>query len=190
MKLPSSTFIALFCSLACSDPPTPPAQGAVAESIQPTAGGNGCQASAAEFTAPGNADPVTGTHASLFCDLSAHTGCAPNSNLVVDGDSNASVSCTVTAGGSVSGTISQGDVLFSISGTLQPNGGKAFVSSSHTQNHLQDAQCDITINQPNTGQMKEGAIWADFNCTNFGDISTGSTGCTATGKFIFENCGK
>jgi hypothetical protein len=170
---------------------TPPAHGAVAEFIQPTAGGNGCQASAAEFTAPPNADPVSGTHASLYCDLSAGTGCAPTSNEVVDGNQDASVTCTVTGSGpfNVSASIAQGDVVFSVSGTMTATGGKAFVSSSHAQQHLQDAQCDITI-EPNQGQIKSGAVWAAFNCQNFGDISTGSTGCTATGKFIFENCGK
>src|SRR5689334_20862855 len=103
MKLPSSTFLtaslALCFSAACSDPPTPPAQGAMTEAIQPNGNGVGCPASGPDFTAPGNADPVGGTTATLNCDLSAGTGCAPNQNIVVDGDQNASVSCTVSGGG-------------------------------------------------------------------------------------------
>lgn len=196
MKLPSSTFLtasfALCLSAACSDPPTPPAQGAVAESIQPNGGGTGCNASSAVFTAPGNADPVSGTFATLNCDLSAGTGCAPNQNIVVDGDSNASVNCSVSGGGTynVNATLSQGDVEFSISGSISDTGGTAAVSSSHNTFHLQDLACNITIT-PNKGQIKAGAIWADFDCKKFGDPSVGQDpGCEAMGKFIFENCSK
>jgi hypothetical protein len=145
------------------------------------------------FSAPGNADPVNGTVATLNCDLSAGTGCAPNQNVVVDGDSNASVNCSITGGGTwnVSGTLSQGDVLFSLSGSLTDTGGTAQISTTHSQNNLTDPACNIAIVAPNQGQIKPGAIWAGFDCKAFGDPSTGQTApCEATGKFIFENCGK
>jgi len=162
----------------------------VVESIAPTVGGNGCQASSAPFAAPPNSDPVGGTAQSLNCDLTV-PGCKPNANIVVDGD-NASVKCTVSGGPdtfTVSAVLSQGDTGFSVQGSLGPAGGKAFVSSSHAQHNLQDENCDIMI-EANKGQIIAGAIWASFNCTAFGDRTTGQTGCTATGKFIFENCGK
>jgi hypothetical protein len=111
---------------------------------------------------------------------------------VVDGDNGASVKCTVSGGGdsfNVSASLGQGDVEFTVQGTLAGAGGKAFVSSNHAQHGMQDAQCDITI-VPNQGQIISGAIWASFSCTNFGDPSTGQAGCTATGKFIFANCEK
>lgn len=196
MKLSSPTFITTSFSLvftfACSDPPTPPAQGALLESIQSNGSSTGCAASAAEFTAPGNTDPSTGTHASLFCDVTAGTGCKPNSNIVVDGDNGASVSCTVAGGGpfQVDGSIAIGDIIFTVSGTLDGAGGKAFLSSSHTSFHLQDPECAITI-EPNSGQIKPGAIWATFDCKKFGDTSIAQEpGCEATGKFLFENCSK
>ena len=194
MNLPSAHLsvigLALF-SFACSDPPSPPNQGAVLEYVQTTPGAKvGCSGSGPQFTAPPNADAVSGTANSLNCDIS--TGCKPNANIVVDGDQGATVKCSVTGGGdsfSVSANLAQGDVAFSIQGTLGGTGGKAFVSSAHAQHGLQDTQCDITI-EPNKGSILAGAIWASFNCTKFGDPSIGEDSCTATGKFIFENCGK
>jgi hypothetical protein len=165
------------------------------ELIQATAGATvGCSGTGPQFAAPPNADPVSGTFQSLHCDLAGGTGCKPNANIVVDGDQGASVSCTVSGGGeafTVSGSIvhPQGDVGFNVSGTLGSTGGKAFLSSTHAQHTLQDAACDIIIEQ-NKGQILPGAIWARFNCVNFGDRSIGETSCTATGKFIFENCTK
>src|SRR5574341_1275135 len=118
MNLPSPTFLAVsFAALAasCSDPPAPPAQGAVAESISSTPG-MACQATTAEFTAPALIDPVNGTHASLFCDLSSGTGCKPNANVVVDGDNGAQVHCTVTGAGNVTANLAFSDVAFSVQG--------------------------------------------------------------------------
>lgn len=199
MNLPSPKLLVLGLSLspmACSDPPSPPNQGAVLESISPAPAGSGCQASTAPFTAPPNTDPVSGTAMSLNCDLSSGSGCKPNSNIVVDGDNGASVKCHVAGGGDsfdVSASLGQGDVEFTIQGTLGASGGKAFVSSNHAQHGLQDPQCDITV-EANKGQIVPGAIWASYNCTQFGDPSTGQTGpnagCIGSGKFIFENCEK
>lgn len=172
------------------DPASPPAQGAVVESIAPTPGATTrCQASTAPFSAPANSDPVSGTFQTLNCDLTV-PGCKPNANVLVDGD-NSSVQCTVSGSDSfnVSATLSSSSVGFSVQGTLTAAGGNAFVTSSHDQHNLQDSTCDITI-EPNQGEIKPGAIWATFNCTAFGDISTGESSCTATGKFLFENCGK
>jgi hypothetical protein len=133
---------------------------------------------------------VSGTFQSLNCDLSAGTGCKPNANVVVDGDQGASVFCQVIGGAAtfeVTASITQADVSFNLSGALGPSGGKAFVSSTHAQHSLQDPACDITI-EANRGQIMPGAVWAAFNCTQFGDRSIGETSCTASGKFIFENC--
>lgn len=194
LPLPNFLFIgfALF-PLACSDPPSPPHQGAVLESIGPTPGATGaCQASSAPFAAPANSDPVSGTAQTISCDTSV-PGCKPNANVVVDGDG-ASVTCTVSGGGesfSVNGVLSTATMGFSIQsqGAFGPSGGKAFVSSSHDQHNLQDPNCDITV-VPNQGEIKPGAIWANFNCPAFGDPTTGEFNCTASGKVLFENCSK
>jgi hypothetical protein len=63
------------------------------------------------------------------------------------------------------------------------------VATNQGQNHLQASDCDVHI-EPNNGQIIPGAIWAAFECDAFGDPSMGESGCTATGKFLFENCGK
>jgi hypothetical protein len=151
---------------------------------------SGCQASSAPFTAPPNPDPVSGTAQTIQCDVTV-PGCKPNQNIVVDGD-NAGVKCTVSGGPdtfNVNGVLSQGNVGFSVAGNLGPSGGKAFVTTSRDQYNLQGDQCDITI-EPNKGQIIPGAIWASFNCPQFGDRTTGEFSCTASGKFIFENCTK
>jgi hypothetical protein len=158
----------------------------------PTPGATGgCLASGAPFSAPPNADPVSGTSQTLQCDIS-QPGCKPNANVVVDGDG-AAVKCTVSGGGdvfNVSGVLSAGTVGFSVQSTsLGPTGGKAFVSSDFNQFAYNDPNCDIFI-EPNMGQIIPGAIWARFECKQFGDQSTGQRNCTATGKFIFENCTK
>jgi hypothetical protein len=163
------------------------------ESISPTPGATGaCQASSAPFSAPSNADPVNGTSQTLNCDVSV-AGCKPNANVVVDGD-NASVKCAVSGGGdsfSVNAVLSTATMGFTLQSqaAFGPSGGKAFVSSSHDQHNLQDPNCDITI-VANQGEVKPGAIWANFNCPNFGDPTTGEFACTASGKFLFENCSK
>lgn len=196
MNLSSPNFVfisfALF-PLACSDPPSPPAQGAVAETISTAPGAqSACQGSSAPFTAPANTDPVNGTYQTLNCDTSM-PGCKPNANVAVDGD-NASVTCTVSGGGdsfSVNGVLSTTTVGFSVQSKAPfgAAGGKAFVSSSHDQHSLQDPDCDITV-LPNKGEIKPGAIWATFNCPKFGDPSTGEFTCVASGQFLFENCSK
>jgi hypothetical protein len=173
------------------DPPIPPAQGAVTETIAQTAGGSSCSAVSLPFAAPPNADPVTGTIQTLNCDLTA-SECRPTANVVVDGD-NATVKCTISGNPDsfdVNATLKQGELLFDIRGTLSAIGGNAFVASSHDGHNLQDASCDVII-EPNKGEIKAGAIWAAFNCVAFGDPSTvEGPGCTATGKFLFENCEK
>jgi hypothetical protein len=194
MNLPSPKLLLIgfaLSPLACSDPPSPPNQGAVVESISPTVGATeACQASTAPFTAPPNTDPVNGTSQTLNCDVSI-PGCKPNANVAVDG-SGASVKCTVSGGPdsyNVNAVLAQGLVGFSMSGTFGPGGGKGYVSSDYQQYNLSDQNCDITI-VPNQGEIKPGAIWASFNCTKFGDPTTGQFGCTASGKFLFENCSK
>lgn len=191
LSLPTSTVasFALIFSAACSDPPSPPAQGAVAETIQPNASGNGCTPAGPPFAAPPLADAITGTAASLGCDTS-QGGCKPDANVVVDGDQGASVSCSVSGSGpfAVQASLSQGIVALNILGTVSATGGKVNLSSTHAGFSLRDEQCDIFI-EPNKGEIKPGAIWARFDCENFADPSIATPpGCAAVGKFIFENC--
>ena len=197
MNLPSPTFastiLALILSTACSDPPSPPAQGAVSELIGPNGTGNGCAASGPEFTAPPNTDAQNGTSASLQCDTSAGTGCSPDSNVVVDGDQNAIVTCSVSGGGpfNVTANLNQGPVAFNLQGVFTDTGGTGFLSSGHDNFNLQQKDCKIII-EANHGEIKPGAIWARFDCESYFDPSTpgNGPGCAATGFFIFENCAK
>jgi hypothetical protein len=194
MNLPSPNLLVVafaLSPLACSDPPSPPNQGAVIESIGPAIDATGaCQASSAPFAAPANADPVNGTAQTLTCDTS-NPACKPNANVAVDGAS-AAVKCTVAGGGdsfTVSGVLSASGVGFSVTGTLGQTGGTAAVTSEHDRYNLQDTACNISI-VPGKGEIKPGAIWADFNCLKFGDRTTGDFNCSASGKFLFENCSK
>src|ERR1041385_620195 len=111
--------------------PSVAAQAAVTEMIGPNMSGNGCPASGPQFTPPPNTDPVSGTTATLNCDLSAGTGCSPAMNVVVDRDQNAIVVCKVSGNGpfSVTANLSQGSVAFNVAGTFTVTGGTGFVSS-------------------------------------------------------------
>jgi len=193
MNLPSPTFVissfALVFSAACSDPPSPPAQGAVAETISPNAMG-GCTPAGPPFAAPPLPDAISGTAATLNCDTS-NPGCKPDTNVVVDGDQGASVSCSVTGGGSsfqIQASLSQGIVALNVLGTIAATGGKVTLSSSHAGFTLRDDQCDLVI-APGKGSVKPGAIWAHFDCEHFADPTIATPpGCAAIGTFIFENC--
>jgi hypothetical protein len=187
--------IALTATFGClcgPEPPPPPMQGAVAAIVQAkSVAVVGCSVAGRTFVAPPDVDAGTVTFESLHCDLGAGTGCEPNANVVVDGDQGVRVDCQVVECPDtfvVSASIRQGDFEFAIAGTFGPDGGKAFVAFRDEPAIIGvDSECDVTI-EPNKGHLVPGAIWASFNCTEFGDRSIGETSCTATGKFLFENC--
>jgi hypothetical protein len=185
--------VAFGLSLSCSDPPTPPAQAAVAITIGVGAGA--CRIAGGEITTPpdkpGNVGEVSGA---LSCNLQT-AGCSPDAHVVVQGDPNTTVTCSVAPNGasfdvSVS-VISGSRMSFSASGSVNTDGGALAVYEfdQSTQATLSDPACAITILN-NLGTVKKGAIWARFNCSNFTDpTAAGGTSCNATGEFIFENCG-
>jgi hypothetical protein len=187
------TTVAALC-LGCSDPPAPPAQGAVEITINAESSG-ACSHASGQATAPqdppGNPNAVA---TALSCDLSR--GCKPDQYVRVDGDSGSSVSCTVSPSGDgfgVSVSISDGSRLtFAASGSVNGSGGTMQISQSGANtNHegLYDSTCTITID-PNRGLVKKGAIWARFDCPHFAaQNSAGGEQCDAVGSFIFENCG-
>src|SRR5947208_2702534 len=98
MKLARMAAAPLLLSLclpqACSDPPSPPAQGAVNIRIGPTPGGAICPTGRqhAPFSMP--ASEQTGVYSELLmCPLDQ--GCKPDKFIVVDRDNGATISCSV-----------------------------------------------------------------------------------------------
>jgi hypothetical protein len=182
--------IALALSVGCSDPPSPPAQGAVTIVVQPNTTGR-CDASGPERSFPG--DPAVGDR--LQCSL-ANPDCGkPNDLVVVDGATNSHVACTVAASGDkfeVNVVLDvQPNVRFQATGLIGPSGGSLNISASGSvlNGNGLAGSCTLDI-VPNFGLVKPGAIWAHYKCDAFGDPKSPSGApCTAEGRFIFENCG-
>lgn len=181
-------------SLACSDPPSPPPQAAVAITIN-TATMGACRIAGGEITTPPDTSGMVGqVSASLNCNLQT-PGCAPDKYVAVQGDPSTTVTCSVSPNGTsfdVSVNVISGNRMsFSASGTVTSVGGTLDVTEfdHSTQTTLEDTACGIQITT-NFGTVKKGAIWARFTCGNFVDTSAaGGLICSATGTFIFENCG-
>jgi hypothetical protein len=186
--------VALSLSTGCSDPPSPPPQGAVSLKVGVTPG-KICSHTNGQISMPLN---VAGVIEALNCDLSQ--GCRPDEYIVVDRDRGSTVQCTVTPNGSsfnvsarlsVNGTSTGSESLtFGISGLIGPTGGPAAVNQ---QNSVSmgggiDEMCTVSITAPR-GLIKTGGIWGHVHCEDFrnrSDIS--ETGCTLDAVFLFENC--
>lgn len=185
-------FLAVCLSQACSDPPAPPAQGAVTLSISPTPG-QACNHTSPQLSMPA-AQNTSVFGALLGCNL--QTGCKPDEFVVVDRDRGTNISCTISPSGgnynvnilmNVDGSPS---MQFGVNGTLMANGGTIAINetNSEARGGGSDPACQVSI-QPNTGVIAKGKIWAQFQCTAFRDPSDLSdTGCTVKGAFLFENC--
>jgi hypothetical protein len=188
--------VALSLLTACSDPPAPPAQGAVSLKVGVTPG-KICSHTNGQISMPMN---VAGVLESLNCDLSQ--GCKPDEYVVVNRDRGTTVTCTVAPNGnnfnvsarlSVDGT-STGDVSlnFGITGNnIGPTGGGPVgvtQLNSVSMGGGKDDACTLSINAPR-GLIKKGGVWGSVHCDNFvnpTDIS--ETGCTLDATFLFENC--
>ncbi|HVU00375.1 MAG TPA: hypothetical protein VHE30_01435 [Polyangiaceae bacterium] len=195
-----SCALALMPAAACSDPPSPPSEGAVAITV--SVGAAACPQAGGLITAPpGPAGYPDAVNNALQCSL-ANGNCDPRSYLVTDGDNGAAVACVVSGGGSsynVSvGLITSPRMSFRASGviTMSPDGlsgtGNLQLSQSGANfpGNAILGTCQVDI-KPNLGHIEPGAIWARFNCTELKDPSAaGDESCLATGSFYFDRCGK
>jgi hypothetical protein len=183
----------VYLSQACSDPPTPPVQGAVSLKISPTPGQT-CQHTNGQLSAP--AAQNAGVFSELLgCDLSQ--GCKPDEFVVVDRDRNTDIICNVTPNGDnftvaiQMNVASSPSMQFGVNGTINATGGTVSISENNSVagGGGTDSTCILTI-APNHGVVAKGKIWAQFECTMFRDPNNlGDTGCTVQGAFLFENCG-
>jgi hypothetical protein len=189
--------VALSMLSGCSDPPSPPPQGAVSLKVGVTPG-KICSHTNGLISMPFNQG--AGVYDSLNCDLSA--GCKPDKYVVVDRDRGSSVQCTVAPNGdkfsvsvslSVDGTATGTESLsFGLSGVFGATGGTpadVTQQNSVSKGGGQDDMCTVSIAAPR-GLIKQGRIWGNVHCDDFrnpSDIS--ETGCQLDAVFLFENCG-
>ena len=187
----------VFCmSTGCSDPPSPPAQAAL--TLQTTnAAGRVCTTQNGQLSVP--FAQTAGVLDELNCDLSM--GCHPDDYVVVDRDTGATVTCTVSPQGgnyyvslnlqANATATSPLQLSFQMQGNLQPSGGMAGISQTNSvaMGGGRDDACTVTIAAP-FGVIAKGKVWGSFKCENFRDqVNIGDTGCEMTGQFLFENCG-
>jgi hypothetical protein len=191
--------VALSFLSGCSDPPSPPAQGAITLKVGVTSG-KICSHTSPQLSMP--ADSVASVIQELSCDLSS--GCKPDDFVVVDRDRGATVQCTVAPDGdkwkvavrlSVDGTATGTESLsFSMASSIpiNPGGDTTPVSVSEQNSEAKgggtDNSCTLSINSPH-GLIKQGGIWGSVHCEDFRDVNDISeTGCTLDALFLFENC--
>jgi hypothetical protein len=133
----------------------------------------------------------------LNCNTQNH--CKPDQFVLVDGDQGANVSCTVASAGTDQFNLAlilqqQPTLHFEVYGTIGKTGGAGVtINESQGTNSISDNNCTLSIvkNANGTfGQVKPGAIWAHYTCSNLkAKGSAGGGVCSASGAFIFENCG-
>jgi len=193
IAVPSSVMLGLF--IGCSDPPSPPAQAGIGLTVSPAAGQ--CPVPGSPITVPPDpAGQPNAVNGALLCDLT-NASCKPDDYVVVNGDGDAVVKCSVSPQGDGSFNIdlqvSNTRLSFSASGQVTASGGDVRVSvyeqtSDRTISTDTTGPCKLTI-PPNQGTAKKGALWARFTCDALGDTKDSSgTTCKASGQFIFENC--
>jgi hypothetical protein len=180
-------------ALACSDPVPPPAQGAFLARVQPASPqpqGKSCPTSSVTFDVP------------VVWDNKPAEALTDRTYLhkIVDGESGASVECTVKGSSTFTFNASfrLGDRGFRLTegtlgadkkgtakGTVIKTGVPGFPTmSSPTANCTIDASA-----VPGSGsnlQVKAGSLWATFNCPNVENPPTNS--CQTNGFVILENC--
>jgi len=112
----------------------------------------------------------------------------------VDGDSDASVSCSVDGTSAFSGRIGSGAASLAITDGVLTDGesGTARISAANsarlpTNLTSPAADCVVTVVR-NSGrpQVKPGSIWASFTCASLEHAP--SDACAAKGTFVLENC--
>ena len=185
------TAVFALAALACSDPVPPPAQGAFKASVKPSSPaplGKSCPTSAYTYDVP----IVLDTKPAEVLDEDNYT------HKIIDGESGASVSCTVKGGSTFtfSGKISMGDRGLSISngtigadkkGTAQITVIKSGQPGFPTMiSPMANCTVDAAKANGNNYQVKAGSMWAKFTCASV--ESPPSDSCAADGFFVLENC--
>ena len=173
--------LALGCS-DCSDPPTPPAQAAVAIDLRSTAD---CGLASFPLSLPSGALEYRAIKKCGGTRSTTDPDCLDDYK-VVNRKSGNSVECSVSGGGdtwSIQASVSNTNFTFSASGQIGSGGGTLRVSSYNTgtATTLTDPACAVTVRS-----IDGGLIWAEFNCQDFDEAPTRI--CEATGTFVFENC--
>jgi hypothetical protein len=184
------TAVVALGALGCSDPVPPPAQGAFiaqVRSVSPAPQGKSCP-SGTSFTYDVPEVPADKPLEVLSGSTYVHR--------IIDGESNASVSCTVKGnGGSFEGRLAaQGKSLEISSGTLDATlKGTAritLVNGAKLSGALSSPSANCTIDASKAGgtnfQVAPGHIWASFSCPSVEQQP--STYCGASGTFVLENC--
>src|SRR4051794_2312299 len=101
IAVPSGLVLGSF--FGCSDPPSPPAQAGIGITVLPAAGQ--CPVPGSPITVPPDpAGQPNAVNGALLCDLT-NASCKPDDYVVVNGDGDATVTCTVSP---------QGDGTFNI----------------------------------------------------------------------------
>jgi hypothetical protein len=171
-------------ALSCSDPVPPPAQGAFITTIKapsPAQPGKSCPTSVS-FTYDVPSIQATKPLEALDQDTYLHRS--------IDGEDNASVSCTVTGSSSFTfaGQILLGGKALTIgSGTL---GADKKGTAQFTVANREGLSSSLKSPMPNcaveASQVKAGSMWASFTCPSV--EAQPSEYCTASGFFVLENC--
>jgi hypothetical protein len=118
---------------------------------------------------------------------------------LVDGQGDASVSCSVKGAGatfaftgSLRGPAAEATVVqIRFSGAVTDGMTSYLSGSAYTGTEVDElstgtdmgSMCAVNIIQH---QVKNGAIWANFNCPHMD--ATPSAECAVTGEFVFQNC--
>jgi hypothetical protein len=179
--------LVLLVLVQCSDPPTEPARAAAYITVSP--GSGSCSASHGELTWPASESRAV---EQLDCSLEQKS-CNPGEYETVDGDTDASVICSVTPNGdkfTVNLNVSRTGSSLSFSGSLDKTGGSLQLQHySNVTSTTVTGACNIVI-EANKSTVKAGAIWAHFDCPAIRDPgAAGGSDCAAAGAFIFEKCG-
>ena len=183
--------VPVLTALGCSDPVPLPSQGAVSLNIKSVAVNEmSCPLTAklyqvydtgtAGFTAPSSSNP---------------------GNSVVDGDSGASVSCSVqgsgpfTFSGSLTGNTSEHQkITVTLSnGTVDANKSTGTVNVNvYTPDLLAafsngSTPCTVTVNNKQLNAGKPGSIWLNFSCPTIAYPPSSLCGID-TSTIVFQNC--
>lgn len=174
-----------------SKPVPPSAQGASNVTLQPVSPASADQTCPVGNIATSPIPPVAAASEMLDSRGFQH--------FIVDGEEGAAVSCSVAGQTNVvfTGSLSQSGRTFEVSEGSFPSNkriGKARIAITDAQllpARLQSndfCTVDASDSPDDSLQVKEGAMWAHFNCPSL--EAEPSDACAASGYFVLENCGR
>ncbi|HMR09514.1 MAG TPA: hypothetical protein PKA88_27230 [Polyangiaceae bacterium] len=183
-NLTAALGLSLLGTFGCSDPVPPPPQGGVNVNIR----------SAPSSVTPPNKKCTVGGH-SAFVGSPPPDATKPGSR-VVDGESGASVSCSVRKSGGVfkiNGNATHKGVSFSVTGEVAPEGtGTATILHRNptvleTVKNEDAMPCTVSVADAPL-QVATGRVWAKFSCPALIAAQQPTLFCEGEGFFVFENC--